>query len=427
MSDIGLARAHYAAAPKAPASSIDVIWETNLKKLQKIITEAETPEQAIRSVNQFAFYDFTCKAPLLEPAVRWYGQALIEHYGIHFDVWPFEESELVGDDRCVTYEGRRVSADMMYRCLTVAAITRGKRAPHTGNLRGDIPLHGPVKILEIGGGYGSLARTIMGLNPKARYTLVDLSETLFFAELFLRHSFPDKTIAYADESGWPEADIVLVPSTLRRLLTGQEFDLAINTNSFGEMPRDEAKGWLDWLVTDIRPAKLWSLNRFLNRVDTQTAHDRRAAMGMNFLWGPEWRILDWEVNPVYERCPYYMSIVTRNLHIVADLDKSGPQFPDIADLHFADWHAKPSWSGFNLVFSNERPIMAKGWPDLTPDLTMSGPLYALWEARRHGQDVDDLLRSYLDMLTGGGGPFEEHWCLSPKTVTEPVWPEGVPV
>jgi len=397
------ARAHLKAAPKADAGSLDFIWLQNLNLLQHIIDMAETPAQAMQAVNRFAFYDFTCTTPILEPAVRWYQQALLRLYARSA---PFSESELLADDRCTMWGDQRVSADMLYRLLTVATLTKK-----------GLDLHGSPAILEIGGGYGSLARTIMGLNHKARYVMIDLPETLFFAEVFLRHSFPDKPFAYADESGWPDtAEIVLVPTQLRRLLTGQQFDLAINTNSLGEMPRDEAKGWLDWLASDIRPAKLFSLNRFLNRVDQDHWNNRQHAAGMNFLWPRDWRILDWQVNPTYERCPYYMSIVTRNLHIIADLepytvdeDRMTQTLDDIAHM---DFRRKPTWKDFNLVEGNERPMMAKGWPDLTPDLTTSGPLYALWEARRQGRKVDHLLTDYLDMLGGGGAGFEEMWWLS---------------
>jgi hypothetical protein len=396
---ISLARQHYAKAPKIDPSTLDMIWSTNLHALRKIIAEVETPEQAIRTVNRFAFFDFTCTEPLLSPAVTWYGHALTR---LRVNALPFGESELIGNDRCVEREDHKVSSDFLYRVLAVACLAR----------RG-VDLNGAPAILEIGGGYGSLARTICGLNRNARYVLVDLPETLFFAELFLRHSFPDKPIAYADESGWPsDAEIVLVPVGLRRLLTGQQFDLAINTNSFGEMTREDAKDWIGWLYSDIRPAKLWSLNRFLNRIDDRHAPSRERAAGMNFLWGPEWKILDWEVNPFFERCPYYMSIVTRNLHIIAEPTDEPTKPAPIDDIALMDWHARPTWSDFKLIFDGTRPMMAKGWPDLTPDLTMTGPLFRLWDAKRHGQDVDALILSYLDTLAGGGEGFEERRFLA---------------
>ena len=398
------ARRHFNAAPKADSASLDFIWRQNLNLLHEIIGLAETPAQAIQAANRFAFYDFTCTAPILDPAIRWY-MAALQRLGVRS--LPFDESELIGNDRCGKHGAHRVSTDMLYRLYTVATLARK-----------GLEFHSAKAILEIGGGYGSLARTIMGLNHSPRYVIVDLPETLFFAELFLRHSFPDKPFAYADESGWPEeAEIVLVPTQLRRLLTGHQFDLAINTNSLGEMPREEAGGWLQWLVDDIRPAKLFSLNRFLNRVDEDHWRNRQHAAGMNFLWCKDWRILDWQVNPIYERCPYYMSIVTRNLHIIADLE---PHIADEArmqatldDIAHMDFRRKPTWQSFQLIEGNERPMMAKGWPDLTPDLTMTGPLYALWEARRHGVQVDHLLGDYLEMLSGGGEGFEEMRYIQP--------------
>lgn len=394
---LSTARANYARAPKADPATLDIIWRTNVEILQRIIHEAPDERGAFYAINRLAFFDFTCTAPLLEPAVRWYAGRLAT---LRCNI-PFDESALICDERVTEHQGIRVSTDMLYRLLSIAHLTR--RGLQIENAR---------SILEIGGGYGSLARTIMGINPRTRYVLVDLPESLFFAELFLRDSFPAKTIAYADESGWPEgADIVLVPVALRRLLTGQPFDLAINTNSLGEMTREDAKDWLDWLATDIRPERFWSLNRFLNRVDETHAGHREKASGMNFLWGPEWTVLDWEVNPPYERCPYYMSIVTRNLSVLVDLSPHGfdakKAAPRIRDIGLQDWAALPHWEAFELKFGGKRPMMAKGWPDLTPDLTRSGVLYELWEAKRHGMPVDALLRQHLDMLAGGGDGFEE--------------------
>lgn len=406
------ARAHFAAAPSSPQASLDFIWQHNLAILHKIIANANDPAEAIQAVNRYAFYDFTCVAPILEPAVRWYGAALFGH-GVHFDVWPFDESELIGDDRCVMLEGKRISTDMLYRALTITELTRGRSRAHGLGRDFHIKLSGDVSILEIGGGYGSLARTIMGLNPNAKYVMIDLPETLFFAEVFLRHSFPEKSFAYADERGHDaDADIVLVPAALRRVLTGKQFDLAINTNSLGEMPRAEAIDWLTWLASDIRPAKFWSLNRLLNRVDDNHWGNRKGAAGMNFLWPTEWRILDWQVNPAYERCPYYMSIVTRNLHIIADLEPytvDRERMTDVLDdVACMDFRRKPTWQNYQLVEGNDWPAMAKGWPDLTPDLTMTGALYQIWEARRQGGAVDHLLRDYLEMLNGGAADgFEE--------------------
>lgn len=79
----------------------------------------------------------------------------------------------------------------------------------------------------------------------------------------------------------------------------------------------------------------------------------------------------------------------------------------LTDIGAEDWNIRPHWDDFELKFGGERPVMAKGWPDLTPDLTMTGPLFTMWDARRHGIEVDGMLKSYLDTLSRGAEPFEE--------------------
>ena len=50
-----------------------------------------------------------------------------------------------------------------------------------------------LNILEIGGGYGQLAKVLLGFNPKFTYVLCDLEETLFFQAVHLSNELgPDR-------------------------------------------------------------------------------------------------------------------------------------------------------------------------------------------------------------------------------------------
>jgi hypothetical protein len=376
--------------------SLDIIWRNNVQMiLEPIINEAKSEKEVMFLITRFACYDFTCTQPLLEPGVQWYARFL-SSLQIRL---PFEESELIPDERCVLLNDKRVSTDFLYRLSKLASLTRK-----------GVNLQGQKTVLEIGGGYGAFARTIMGANPKIKYVMVDIPETLFFAEVFLRHSFPDKTFGYLVKDEYPEdCDILFVPVGLERRLNHRAFDLAINTNSLGEMPRHIAKRWIDWLV-QIKPLKVFSLNRFLNSTPEDVGESRKQASGSAFLWGPEWKIEQWEVNPPYERCPHYMSIVTRNLHMVASLDPTWDEQAirkRLTEIGAEDWNIRPYWDDFILKFGGDRAVMAKGWPDLTPDLTMTGSLFTLWDARRHGIEVDGMLKGYLELLSRGAEPFEE--------------------
>jgi hypothetical protein len=119
------------------------------------------------------------------------------------------------------FNGRMVSVVMYYHARNVlAGITYANR---------------PRRILEIGGGYGEIARLWIK-NPIASatsYVIVDIPECLFLAEVALRSEFGDIV-------GTP---ILLVPLSRLSALT-REVDLVVNTGSMQEMT-DE---WIDFYV-----------------------------------------------------------------------------------------------------------------------------------------------------------------------------------
>jgi hypothetical protein len=113
-------------------------------------------------------------------------------------------------------------------------------------------------ILEIGGGYGSLARLWM-INKTAnikRYVIVDLPESLFFSEVCLRSEFGDD-VGYWEGKD-PGTRIVLLP-VARLNEYHAKSDLVINVGSMQEM----SDSWIDWYMTwlDIyQPKFFYSLN-----------------------------------------------------------------------------------------------------------------------------------------------------------------------
>ncbi len=109
----------------------------------------------------------------------------------------------------------------------------------------------PRSILEVGGGYGGPARAWM-LNPISkpqRYVILDLPESLFFAEVFLRKEFGSQAVHYVrrgenlnDMLSDIQPKIILCPLTCHRELLPLAFDIVINTRSMGEMSQD----WIDF-------------------------------------------------------------------------------------------------------------------------------------------------------------------------------------
>jgi hypothetical protein len=119
---------------------------------------------------------------------------------------------------------------------------------------------------EIGGGYGGLARLFKLLRPRTRYWIVDLPESLFFAEVFLGESFPEARVHYVTDghvSDAERADFVLVPTQCATALDGRHFDVAVNTASLQEMSQLSVNFWMDLLQNRMIVDHFYSWNYFL--------------------------------------------------------------------------------------------------------------------------------------------------------------------
>lgn len=94
-----------------------------------------------------------------------------------------------------------------------------------------IPIRNP-KILEIGAGYGGMAEVLMRLRPIASYSVVDLPEVLPLSKYYLTQTHPDQKLHFFE------------PDSLQ----DEQYDIVINTLSFGEMPEETAKAYIDWTM-----------------------------------------------------------------------------------------------------------------------------------------------------------------------------------
>jgi SAM-dependent methyltransferase len=140
----------------------------------------------------------------------------------------------------------------------------------------------PRRILEIGGGYGEIARLWLTNSwaPAESFVIVDIPESLFFAEIALKAEFGDQ-VAYF-EGHDPGARILLVPIPYLGQLT-RAADLVVNTGSMQEMTDEWIDFYVAWLAKyDTR--FFYSLNYIAQPI---------AVMGESRnLWsqrlGPEW-------------------------------------------------------------------------------------------------------------------------------------------
>jgi SAM-dependent methyltransferase len=123
------------------------------------------------------------------------------------------------------------------------------------------------RAIEIGCGYGGLARIYELMNPGISYTLVDLPESLFFAHNYLMLNFPDAKILYLDEDNQQKLDehydFVFVPVQASPLLAGRSFDVVTNTASLQEMTGETVAFWMDFIERQIEVKAFYSCNYFL--------------------------------------------------------------------------------------------------------------------------------------------------------------------
>jgi putative sugar O-methyltransferase len=153
--------------------------------------------------------------------------AWLERFGRPLGSFPayIQESEFVWPEAVGVVEGRRLSIAFLYHLCIAAQIDAS--AGKVGS------------VLELGSGYGGLARILKLLNPGANIVLCDLPTTLFFCYVYLRRHFPHATFEVIERPEQPRgnADFTFVPAPLARNLAGSTFDLFANTSSLSGMRR----------------------------------------------------------------------------------------------------------------------------------------------------------------------------------------------
>lgn len=116
----------------------------------------------------------------------------------------------------------------------------------------------PLKIVEVGGGYGRLAEAFLNIYPgQVKYVLVDaVPASLVHAYQYMRSCLPDLRVgmhSLGDPFDLERFDCYIVPTWNAQVLDGQAFDLAINVQSMQEMDQhhvDHYLSWFDRLLAD---------------------------------------------------------------------------------------------------------------------------------------------------------------------------------
>lgn len=156
------------------------------------------------------------------------------------------------------------------------------------------------RVIEIGGGYGALARIFKIMNRDITYMIIDLPESLFFAHVFLSLNFPNASIAYINENkkiDLDKYDFVLIPVQFYQSLSNDEFDIVINTGSLQEMPDITVKFWMDFIQKFIGVKMFYSFNYFLNNKKIYAETSKEEANYICPILDPFWKVNHFKINP----------------------------------------------------------------------------------------------------------------------------------
>ncbi|GMR24380.1 MAG: hypothetical protein BMS9Abin37_2917 [Acidobacteriota bacterium] len=142
---------------------------------------------------------------------------------------PYLEESPVGNPRGVEIDGIQVTQSSLEYTYMLTHL--------------DGYLDGVEVVVDIGGGYGGLARLIKLSRPEVRVVLVDLPEVNAIQTYFLSCAFPDESVLGLTDVETLEAidarevgaDFLILPGPLMEKLRPSSFELVINTRSMMEM------------------------------------------------------------------------------------------------------------------------------------------------------------------------------------------------
>jgi putative sugar O-methyltransferase len=160
------------------------------------------------------------------------------------DVLELEEPAL-GNPPPVVWKGGLVSQDLANCSLEAEAIVRA------------LDGKSPTSILEIGGGYGRTAYSLLGLFPQVSYTIIDIEPALSLSRFYLTSLYPSRDLRFVDASR-ADADAVV------------DIDLAVSISSLHEMTPEQVTTYLqllDKVVADEGVVFLKQWERWHNPVD----------------------------------------------------------------------------------------------------------------------------------------------------------------
>jgi putative sugar O-methyltransferase len=375
----------------------------NMRQLTDIINRPVSALDKIALIHQTFMFSINTDDVLTQNRIAdWYTDYL-HTSGMSLDDFDIsiQESPFSNPDNSFFRNGRLLSPDFLRTVLLCLEIKKHIK-PNTDRTR----------VLELGAGYGGLARTFRLFFPNVSYVITDIPETLFFSSLFLRLNFPNARVCFvideADIAGpLNEYDFIFIPTKFAEVLRGETFELFCNTASLGEMKNSVIRYWMDFVQNKINLRYFFGLNRFLNTIDPERHEWRLDENVCSVSFDERWRILEWQLEPPLTRCPYLETVVTRNLEVIAERIPESAVNPDynlFLSTQIASSVSAEDW----YIHADKDNTMYLRDNILGHDLTRKGTLFKLWESIRlypRAENVVIMLK-YLDMLRKDK-PFEE--------------------
>jgi putative sugar O-methyltransferase len=215
----------------------------------------------------------------------------------------FEESD-VGRPQSFEIRGRRVSQSSLeytYMLWRLAPLLRERP---------------DARVVEIGGGFGGLARVLKSEFPGLRYTIFDLPEANAIQTWFLGRSFPRARFRYLADvpaAGPLEldgSDFLLLPGPLAARLPDGRVDLFVNTRSMMEMDVATVAFYFEQLQRAVRPdGAFYCVNR----------HEKYTRL-KDYPFDARWRARIFEPWPTWiDAAPHHEILAERTAGAVGDL------------------------------------------------------------------------------------------------------------
>jgi len=162
----------------------------------------------------------------------------------------FDESA-IGAPPVEVFGEQALSGGGIVNALTVHRIERALKE------RG---LSRPLRVLEIGAGYGAVADQLLRRIDIAHYVICDLPENLFLSGYYVPANHPDRTVAFLAPDVVAPADLAFVAPPWLDVAAGP-FDLIVNSYSFQEMNRSSVERYLQFAADNLAAdGVLFSLN-----------------------------------------------------------------------------------------------------------------------------------------------------------------------